>query len=148
MNEKRTNQQFNTSAELVIENRISSYKLYDNERSDIWEIVGNRDKLIREQKDYFNDNKERLVNREYDQLRGEQAPPQELNYGPAQPRNAILRGRAEINVLNTQHQALMEIQKISDKKIDRILDNAREQGRGPQSELKHDFQKAHDHDRG
>lgn len=138
---------YNRNAESRIAKLVTVYQLSKEEKGKIWELTGERNKLLGSQQQYYNDNREQLVAKEYDKLRGAQSPQAQYNLGPAQPRNGILMDRATRNVYNENEQALKDINKNIDKRISNVLENAREEGRGPKSELQQDFDRARDRDR-
>lgn len=148
MTGKTSKEQFNSSAEKYLQNRISGYKLNEKERADIWQLVAKRNELIKGQNEYYEANKEKLEKEEYDKLRGAQSPVPQLNYDSrSQPNNALLRRRAYENVLGAHNSAKNEINRNIDKQIDHILNSTRDNGRGPTPNLNNDFNRARDTDR-
>lgn len=147
MTGKTSQEQFNSSAEKYLQNRISGYKLNEKERVDIWQLAAKRNELIKGQEEYYVANKEKLEKEEYDKLRGAQSPVPELNFGRTQPSNAILKNRAYENIRGAHISAKNEINRNIDKQIDHILNSARENGRGPAPNMNNDFNRARDTDR-
>lgn len=139
--------QFNISAEKELQNRIKGYDLTENEAEQIWISIPERDNQIAENDQYFEENWEQLQSEEYNRLLTEERPNPQLNMTRAgHNQRAALLQQAYNNVESKMVGKQAEINQNWDNKIDNILNQAQEQGRGPKSEMQQDFQKAHDHE--
>lgn len=134
-NQRPISNNFNRNAEQDVQNRISPYDLTKDEKEKVWQIVDERNNnMDAERKDYRDNWKDR-VDTEKDKIRGQQQPQPQLTMGDRK-----LPTQEQVNRLAIQNVQREHLGKIrgyehsADKQINQVLDNAKEQGRGPQSQ--------------
>lgn len=138
-----TTNNFNISAEKDVQNRIQGYDLNKEETSQIWQSVSQRSEALDAQKEHFEKDYNKLFKTEYDKLRGDQEPAPRLEPENSRATDAQLRSEAHYNVQEQYLQNRKGIYKEANRKIDKILEQARNDGRGRQSDLQRGFSRAH-----
>lgn len=134
-NQRPTTNNFNRNAEKDVQNRMSPYDLTNDEKEKIWQIVDDRNKNIDAERQDYRDNWKDRFDKEVDRLRGQQQPQPQLNMGDRQlPNQAQLNRMARQNVQRDHLGKIRGYEHNADNKINQVLDNAREQGRGPQTQ--------------
>lgn len=137
---------FNKFAEKELDNRISPYNLNENEMREIWQIVGDKNATLEKHEKNFNS----ILKEEYERLLSERGSHAELNLGRATPTNATLELVADNLVRANYFKEEKNINRECDQKIDAILENAREDGRGPgghNNDMVHNNDRDNDYDR-
>lgn len=136
-NQKPITNDFNIKSEQELQNRISPYNLNDNEKDQIWQIAAQRDKDLKAEDLDFNENYNDRVDNVLEQLKSDQKPKLEKDYTP----QGAMTQRSDSDLTRDAHDKtkanfranLQNIERDADKKINQILDKAREEGRGPQT---------------
>ena len=137
---------FNKVTDRDIQMRISPYRLNEKETGQVWKTVQDRDKAIEMEKKDYKKNFEERLNQEYTRLRAERKASPQHNLGRSYNYDTTLLHQAHQNVRVDHKGRIKDYYRNTEKQIDTLLDKARENGRGPQSEMNRDFQRAHDHD--
>lgn len=140
----------NNALEREIQERTDNYSLNKDEKAEVRELFEGRQKALQDHKKDFTENKKRYVKAEYDRLRAERKNTPQLNLGPAQSSDARLYDVARGNVRANYQKAHRDIHKNTDRQLNKKLETAREQGRGPvqqnaparTQQLNQDFQRA------
>lgn len=130
-NSEKKSEQFNISAEKHLQNRISAYKLKQNEIEQIWGAVKKRDEEITAKKE------------EHEKFRAANVQKEEIKLIKEYQAELALKPKVQINnfqnfKITANHNVYMKelaerkhIKNEASKEIENILSNAREQGRGP-----------------
>jgi len=162
-NELRTN--YNKTSEQNLQNRINPYNLNNKEKEQVWQITQKKEKAIQFEKDDYKNNWEKRFKSELDRLKKPQKPELKHDYklqknkqntlkntfdlGGTKPRMTDIETRqtAWNNVKNNHLKKRQDIKRAANKDIDKILDNARQEGRGPKPKLQQEFKRTHDHNK-
>ncbi|MBI1227817.1 MAG: hypothetical protein GC192_21460, partial [Bacteroidetes bacterium] len=122
-----TTDQFNRTAEQSVQNRITPYKLNENEKMEVWQLVDKRNKDVQEERKDFRENWQERFDTELDRLGGEQRPQPQLNHpGDRQMMTDMqMRQQAQRNIQQDHLNTTRNIERTADKNIDMVLDNAR-----------------------
>lgn len=129
-NNGKTSEQFNISSEKHLQNRISTYKLKENEIEKIWEAVKKRDEELTAKKKEHE--KFRAANVQKEEIKLIKEYQAKLDLSP-KPINDFQNFKitANHNVDRKEWEERKHIKNEANKEIENILSNAREQGRGP-----------------
>lgn len=134
---KDLTQEYNKSAEKIIENRINSYNLNQDERTMVWDFVQNRDQIIEKEKRDYNDPsiwKERF-DAEVNKIKEQQKPELKYNLGINNiPSDDQIKREAWNSVRIAHLKTIQNAARDTDKKIDQILENAIKEGRVKEQE--------------
>lgn len=144
MEHKAISDNYNKSAEQILANRLNAYQLNTEEKEQVWQIVGERDNQIKEEKAYFKENFEELKSKEHEKLRGEEQPKPQYTMEPKKENYNNLASVAQANVQNNHYNTLSSIEKNADKQINSILKQSKERENQSYPDIQQDFKNAHD----
>ena len=124
--------QYNTIVQKEIQNRIAPYDLTQDENTDVWKAIQERDDLIEKEKADLKENKQERIKQEAEKIRANQNPIPQLNMRNNNlPTSQQVLNVAKQVVRANSRQLIRQYQEQADKRIGDILSNAKDQGRGP-----------------
>lgn len=141
---------FNTKSEKDIENKIKGYDLSKDEKTQVWQTVQERDKDIEQEKtDVLNPEIfEKRKKVELDKLKAQQKLTPQLNRSNINMSTELqLDNKAWNNVHINSTAKIRGLEQKADQKIDAILQNARDDGRGQENHQDRQQDNNNDHDR-
>ncbi len=143
-----TSEKFNTYSEKHLQNRISAYKLKENEIEQIWDTIKERDETLKATKEEHK--KFRAANVQKEEIKLIKEYEAKLDLGQKAPAHNFKNFKitANHNVDRQEWEAQKHVKNKANQKIDQVLSNAREQGRGPENSQNRENQQENQQNRG